>query len=194
MALECSHSQRGQRAIHQNRCERAGAAVSRPVRPRPGVDRRFRGSRAWSARNDVRMLAEVCRRSAVLERADRYRAERRALVRRGPASVAQWIEHRFPKPCVAGSIPARGATRHLVARVHPATRPGCATRPAWRTTCSRSPSGDLFTGARRWPRGSRRRRVGATMGHGACGVDAVRSLVGCVRPTQVPRCDVSAGS
>jgi hypothetical protein len=28
--------------------------------------------------------------------------------RAGPASVAQWIEHRFPKPCVAGSIPARG--------------------------------------------------------------------------------------
>ena len=25
------------------------------------------------------------------------------------ASIAQRIEHRFPKPCVAGSIPARGA-------------------------------------------------------------------------------------
>ncbi len=34
--------------------------------------------------------------------------------RAGPASVAQWIEHRFPKPCVAGSIPARGATKYLV--------------------------------------------------------------------------------
>ena len=26
-----------------------------------------------------------------------------------PASVAQWIEQRFPKPQVAGSIPAEGA-------------------------------------------------------------------------------------
>ena len=41
--------------------------------------------------------------------AGRYRAIGRTQVRCGPASVAQWIEHRFPKPCVAGSIPARGA-------------------------------------------------------------------------------------
>src|SRR4029453_8498313 len=27
-----------------------------------------------------------------------------------PALVAQWIEQRFPKPCVAGSIPAGGTT------------------------------------------------------------------------------------
>ena len=27
-----------------------------------------------------------------------------------PASIAQGIEHRFPKPCVAGSNPARGTT------------------------------------------------------------------------------------
>ncbi len=37
--------------------------------------------------------------------------EFRATFRTIPASVAQWIEHRFPKPCVAGSIPARGATQ-----------------------------------------------------------------------------------
>jgi hypothetical protein len=35
-------------------------------------------------------------------------------VRAGPASVAQWIEHRFPKPCVAGSIPARGTAKFLL--------------------------------------------------------------------------------
>ena len=28
-----------------------------------------------------------------------------------PAFVAQWIEQRFPKPQVAGSIPAGGASR-----------------------------------------------------------------------------------
>jgi hypothetical protein len=28
-----------------------------------------------------------------------------------PALVAQWIEHRFPKPGVAGSIPAGGTTK-----------------------------------------------------------------------------------
>ena len=31
-----------------------------------------------------------------------------------PALVAQWIEHRFPKPGVAGSIPAGGTNRHRV--------------------------------------------------------------------------------
>ncbi len=30
-----------------------------------------------------------------------------------PAFVAQWIEQRFPKPQVAGSIPAEGATNTL---------------------------------------------------------------------------------
>jgi hypothetical protein len=30
----------------------------------------------------------------------------------GPALVAQGIEHRFPKPCVAGSNPAEGATEN----------------------------------------------------------------------------------
>jgi hypothetical protein len=70
----------------------------------------------------VKMVkVEVCRRSAVLVRMDRYRANRRTQVRCGHASVAQWIEHRFPKPCVAGSIPARGATKHLVDRLQLAT-------------------------------------------------------------------------
>jgi hypothetical protein len=30
---------------------------------------------------------------------------------RPSALVAQWIEQRFPKPCVAGSIPAGGTSR-----------------------------------------------------------------------------------
>src|SRR5205809_3152211 len=37
-----------------------------------------------------------------------------------PAPVAQGIERRFPKPCVAGSNPAGGATKQLV-RGPPAT-------------------------------------------------------------------------
>ncbi len=36
-------------------------------------------------------------------------AQFRAAFRAIPALVAQWIERRFPKPCVAGSIPAGGA-------------------------------------------------------------------------------------
>ena len=35
--------------------------------------------------------------------------EFRTTFRTIPASVAQWIEQRFPKPQVAGSIPAGGA-------------------------------------------------------------------------------------
>ena len=33
-------------------------------------------------------------------------------MRPAPASVAQGIEHRFPKPCVAGSNPAGGTVHH----------------------------------------------------------------------------------
>ena len=35
---------------------------------------------------------------------------------RSPALVAQGIEHRFPKPCVAGSIPAGGTPVELLER------------------------------------------------------------------------------
>jgi hypothetical protein len=41
-----------------------------------------------------------------------------------PAFVAQWIEQRFPKPQVAGSIPAEGAISVLLALLG-----GC---PIWR--------------------------------------------------------------
>jgi hypothetical protein len=39
-----------------------------------------------------------------------------------PALVAQWIEQRFPKPCVAGSIPA-GGTKPCRARDSPGLLP-----------------------------------------------------------------------
>ena len=53
---------------------------------------------------------------------------RRTTIRSIPAPVAQWIERRFPKPQVAGSIPAGGAKTmkssarltptHLLVEVH----------------------------------------------------------------------------
>jgi hypothetical protein len=36
-----------------------------------------------------------------------------------PALVAQWIEHRFPKPGVAGSIPAGGTTAAMPSMLTP---------------------------------------------------------------------------
>src|SRR5256885_9531263 len=47
----------------------------------------------------------------------RSRGTKRTVLRstvNGPAPVAQGIERRFPKPCVAGSNPAGGATKSLV--------------------------------------------------------------------------------
>ncbi|MEY3557997.1 MAG: hypothetical protein RL374_703, partial [Actinomycetota bacterium] len=40
--------------------------------------------------------------------------EFRTTFRTIPASVAQWIEQRFPKPQVAGPIPAEGARTVLI--------------------------------------------------------------------------------
>src|SRR5437016_3176363 len=58
-----------------------------------------------------------------------------------PALVAQWIEQRFPKPCVAGSIPAGGTilVSCFVACRREDTEPGFATpskAPASHCPCS----------------------------------------------------------
>ena len=42
---------------------------------------------------------------------ERCGGEFRTTFRTIPAFVAQWIEQRFPKPQVAGPIPAEGASR-----------------------------------------------------------------------------------
>ncbi len=48
----------------------------------------------------------------------RYEAtEFSSTFRAGPALVAQGIEHRFPKPCVAGSNPAGGTAKVLLDRL-----------------------------------------------------------------------------
>ncbi len=59
-----------------------------------------------------------------------------------PAPVAQWIERRFPKPCVAGSIPAGGtadptpkAAEPVGSRIVPAVPPGPGRSSRSRVSC-----------------------------------------------------------
>jgi hypothetical protein len=73
--------------------------VAPPTRtPSSRVRRSGAAGAGWSCalRGTTRRYCEVCRRSAFLVPTDRYRAIRRTLERCGFASVAQWIEHRFP--------------------------------------------------------------------------------------------------
>jgi hypothetical protein len=68
-------------------------------RERTDLARRIdqRGPQAvWSSRVPSRIVT-------------RCRYDRVSSCAPGPAPVAQWIERRFPKPCVAGSSPAGGA-------------------------------------------------------------------------------------
>src|SRR5829696_2586552 len=57
------------------------------------------------------------------------------------APVAQGIEQRFPKPCVAGSNPAGGAAKMLVTR---RVRPGEPASRRW--TAAPTPRGPLHCG------------------------------------------------
>ena len=92
------------------------------------------------------------------------------LVRCGPAPVAQWIERRFPKPCVAGSIPAWGASCFGASR---SVKPvhlwvGCrsvclvAVCGAWSSQLSRVRPGGKFSLASIGARGSFTSPTGAT--------------------------------
>ena len=86
--------------------------VAPPTRtPSSRVRRSGAAGAVWSCalRGTTRRYCEVCRRSAVLAPTDRYRAIRRTLVRCGFASVAQWIEHRFPN--ALGAALRRGISR-----------------------------------------------------------------------------------